>query len=59
MATNSPCATPQSGLLDRGIEAAIGQAERHRRVVKRDRHRLCRVHPRPLQFGGWLSALEG
>ena len=40
------------GLLDRGIDAAIGQPKRHRRVVQRDRRRLRRVHPHSLQL--WM-----
>jgi hypothetical protein len=30
---------PEPGLLDRGVDPRIGQTERHRRVVKRDRRR--------------------
>ena len=29
------------GLLDRGIDAVVGQPKRHRRIVKRDRRRPC------------------
>ena len=41
---------PQGGLFDRGVDAVIGEAERHRRVVKRDRHWLygdIRLHAFP------------
>ena len=36
--------------FDRGVDAAIGQTECHRRVVKRDRRRSCglaRLHALP------------
>ena len=35
------------GLFDRGIDARIGEAKRHRRIVKRDRIWLCRIHRVP------------
>jgi hypothetical protein len=40
----------QPGLLDRGIDAIVGQSERHCRVVQRDRRRLRRVHRVPSRF---------
>ena len=39
----------QPGLFHRGIDPRIGEPKRHRRVVERDRRRLCRIHPRSLQ----------
>ena len=56
MATNSPCCDGQPGLLDRRIDARIGQAKRHRRVVKRDRRWLLPIiHRDPPEV--WNDAL--
>jgi hypothetical protein len=41
---------PEPGLLDRGVDPPVGEAKRHRRVVKRDRRRLCRIHRIPSRF---------
>ena len=47
----------QPGLFHRRIDAYIGQPKGHRRIVKGDRRRLSRIHPRFLQ--GLDDALAG
>src|SRR5712692_7322136 len=47
-------------LFDRGIDTAICNWERHRRVVKRDRRRSCGLaclHPLPPCCGLWITAI--